>query len=293
MRIACLGAVLMDQIARVERFPGLDDEVFVSDLKLMPGGSAANTAVLLSRLGFNVSFFSKVGNDAIGESLLADFEEEGVDASGIARSHFSTGTVFVAVRPDGERMMFAHSGASNDIDPEFIDNMQTGECTHLFLSGLENIAALTRAARIFNGKVILNPGALVADKKEGARELLKYVDILICSKEEAEKLSCAGERDTKELASKLHDLGPGAVVITSGQKDSFASEKDGMTAKEKTFKVDVVDTTGAGDAFCAGFLSKYLSGAELKDSVKFGNLVASRIISNLGARNGIKKGEDL
>ncbi len=96
----------MDQIALVERFPGEDDEVFVPELQLSPGGSAANFAVMCSRLGAQAGFVGKVGDDAFGGLLIDDLKKEKVDTAGVAESSLSTGTVFIAVRKDGQRMMF-------------------------------------------------------------------------------------------------------------------------------------------------------------------------------------------
>jgi ribokinase len=285
MKIVSLGAVLVDQLAEVDSFPKEDGEVFVPKLKLMPGGSAANTAVLCSRLGAESGFIGKVGNDAFGSALLEDFQKEKVGTEGISKSKLPTGSVYVAVRKDGQRMMFAHSGAANDLQDADIDLEYLNSFDHLHLADLENIKVLEYAARQFKGSKSLNAGALIAEKAQAAINLIKNVNILICSEEEAEKLS--GTEGIDNCLKTIHNMGPRVVVITRG----FRSTKgyDGKTIYEaEVFKVPVFDTTGAGDSFSAGFLVNYLETDDVEDSMIFGNAVASSVIQNKGARAGVE-----
>jgi ribokinase len=288
MKIVGLGAVLMDQVAEVERFPKEDDEVFVPKLHCMPGGSAANTTVLCSRLGIETGFIGKIGDDQNGQSLLDDFEKEKVNSDGVSKSDLPTGTVFVAVKKDGQRMMFAHSGAANDLHEQDIDLEYLQSFDHLHMADLENIDILKYTAKQFKGTVSLNAGALIAEKANEALELIENVNILICSEEEAEKIS--GTEGIENCLRTLHKVGPRIVVITRGARDTKGFDgKEIQTAQ--AFKVQVVDTTGAGDAFCAGFLVNYLETKDLQDSMLFGNAVASSVIQKRGARSGVEDKE--
>jgi sugar/nucleoside kinase (ribokinase family) len=288
MKIVSVGAVLMDQLASVDRFPGVDDEVFVPTMKLIPGGSAANFAVLCKRLGAETGFIGKVGNDSYGDDLVEDLEKEKVDFTGVVRSDLPTGTVFIAVRKDGQRMMFAHSGAANDLQATDINLDHLAEFDHLHLADLENISVLEHAAKNFQGSVSLNAGALIAEKRQEALELIKHVTILICSEEEAEKLT--GTEGTEHCLRALYNMGPKVVIITRGSRDSVGF--DGNESYEaEVFNVNVVDTTGAGDAFSAGFIVNYLETKDVKDSMLFGNAVASSVIQHKGARSGIESKE--
>jgi len=288
MKIVSVGAVLMDQVASVDRFPKEDDEVFVPVMKLIPGGSAANFAVLCKRLGAEAGFIGKVGNDSYGDALVEDLEKEGVDSKGIIRSDLPTGTVFIAVRKDGQRIMYAHSGAANDLQETDIDSDYLSGFDLLHLADLENVSVLTHAAKHFEGLVSLNAGALIAEKRKEALELIRNVDILICSEEEAEKLT--GTEGTDHCLRALYNMGPKVVIITKGPRDS-----QGFDGKEiyeaEVFNVNVVDTTGAGDAFSAGFIVNYLETKDVEDSMLFGNAVASSVIQHKGARSGIESKE--
>jgi len=284
MKIVSLGAVLMDQIASVERFPGDDDEVFVPKLQLLPGGSAANFAVLCARLGAESGFVGKVGKDVYGDLLAQDMKRENVNVDNLSRSKTSTGTVFIAVRGDGQRMMFAHSGAANELIQQDISLAYLNNFDHLHLADLDNIAILEYAAKNFKGTISLNPGALVAEKKEKAIELIKLVDILICSEEEAKKITrkYLGDEWIKELKS----WGPDLVVITRGAKP--VKTFDGTSVMDSpAFSVPVTDTTGAGDAFSAGFICEYLHTKNLAKAVRFGSATAALTIQHEGARAGV------
>ncbi len=288
MKILSLGAVLLDQIASVERFPGEDDEVFVPNLKLLPGGSAANFAVFCARLGENAGFMGKVGDDAFGDFLITDLKGEKVETKGIAKSSLPTGTVFIAVRKDGQRMMFAHSGAANDLKNSDIELHYINKFDHLHLADLEHLAVLKYAAENFSGTVSLNPGALIAEKPKAALELIKHVDILICS--EAEALKISGKNSVDASLDFFIKLGVKVSVITRGSKDPVAFDGKSKVSVP-VFKVKVVDATGAGDSFSAGFVSSYLRTGNLKASLKFANAVASIVIQHSGARPGLNRAQ--
>jgi ribokinase len=285
MKIVSMGAALLDQIASVERFPKEDDEVFAPDLKLLPGGSAANFAVMCARLGAQAGFVGKVGSDFFGDYLIKDLRDEGVGTDLIPKSSLPTGTVFIAVRKDGQRMMFAHSGAANDLKPEDIDLRKLNKFDNLHLADLENIAVLQHAASNFANTISLNPGALIAEKPADAKKLIELCDIIILSEEEAERIT--GARDADGCLKKLDDLGAEVAVITRGAKDPVAiSCNDRFTAP--VLKVKPVDTTGAGDSFSAGFVCEYSRTKDVGKSLRFANAVASIVIQHPGARGGLR-----
>jgi len=285
MKILSLGAVLLDQVAPVDRFPKEDDEVFVSDLQLLPGGSAANFAVIASRLGAETGFIGKIGDDFFGEYLLKDLKEEKIDTDAVPKSSLPTGTVFIAVRKDGERMMFAHSGAANDLSEQDINLDYLAKFDHLHLADLENVAILSYAAKKFTGTISINPGALMAEKPKETLELIKLVDVLICSKNEAMQLS--GAKTITDALEFFFKLGPEVVVITRGAESSLAF--DGKCKFDvPVFKVPVLDATGAGDAFSAAFICRYYEKKDIEESLRFANATASITVQNPGAREGLK-----
>jgi len=285
MKIVSIGAVLMDQIALVERFPGEDDEVFIPRMQLMPGGSAANFAVFCSRLGAETGFVGRVGNDGVGDQLIIDLQREHVNTDTASQSALPTGTAFIGVRPDGQRMIFAYSGAANDLRESNIDLDYLNGFDHLHLADLKNISALKYAAEKFDGTVSLNPGALIAERRDDAFDLIKHVDILICS--EAEAKSISGEQTVDECLRAGADLGPKIVVITRGPEYPKAFDgKNILTAP--THDIKVVDATGAGDSFSSGFITEYLGTGDIYKSLRFAIAVSEIVIQHDGARGGLK-----
>ena len=306
--VICIGAALVDMIARVERHPLEDDEVFVSDLKLLSGGAAANTAYACGKLGLLTAFIGKLGNkDTFGMKILNDFNEVKVSTLVKFSKKYGTGSAYVALNESGDRRIYAHSGAANYLSGEDIKEGDLEPTKTIFLSSLKNLEPFIKAAKI--GKknktpVILNPGMLIIDQGlENITELLENVDIFILSQREFKTLLNLGEQDLsneliKEHIGILQKLSIKVIIITMGEKGAFLlSEKDSEMILTVTIN-KVVDTTGAGDAFSAGFIfgfSQNLSFefADLMRNVKIGNFVAGNCIQELGARNGIPTQEEI
>ncbi|MHA1894976.1 MAG: carbohydrate kinase family protein [Candidatus Helarchaeota archaeon] len=284
--IIAIGAVLLDINAQVERFPNIDDEVFVPELKMTGGGSAANMAIACSRLGLKAGFIGKIGNDANGEFLKKEFENENVNVEGIVvDKNFNTGMCFIPVSK-GERMIFAHSGAANHLNPDDIREKDIASSKILLLASLKNLKPLLHAARLakkVNTLVALNPGALIADQGfDACKELIELTDIFISSEAELNKLM--NEINTNQSIKKILKMGPNILVMTRGSKGAWIIS-EGEKFEIPIYKVKVVDTTGAGDSFTAGFLTGYLEGKDLETCGKMGNANASILIQKMGARN--------
>jgi len=188
--VICIGAALVDMVARVERHPIEDDEVFVSDLKLMSGGAAANTAYACATLGLNTAFIGKIGlNDTFGAKIISDFKKVKVATKLMKYSKENgTGSAYVALNKEGDRRIYAHSGAANYLSKEDIIEEEIITAKVLFLSSLRNLEPFIKAANIGKSHdipVIMNPGMLIIDQGiENIKILLEKVDILILSQRE-------------------------------------------------------------------------------------------------------------
>ena len=306
--VICSGAALVDMVAKVERHPLDDDEIFVSDLTLLSGGAAANTAYACAKIGLASAFLGKLGeNDVFGRKIIEDFNEVKVNTALIKYSkEYGTGSAYVALNKKGDRRIYAHSGAANYLSKEDILEQELKATKVIFLSSLKNLDPFIEAATIGrknNITVILNPGMLIIDQGlENITKLLEKIDIFILSQREfTTLLNITKELDEKiivEKAKSLLECGIKVLVITMGEKGAFL-----LTDKESELissaKVNqVIDTTGAGDAFSAGFIYGYVKNLsyafeDLKRNVKIGNLVAGKCIQKLGARNGIPTSEQL
>ena len=301
--VICIGAALVDFVAQVERHPSDDDEVFVSNLNLLSGGAAANTAYACAKMGLSTAFIGKLGQDDLfANKIISDFNDGSVETKLIKYSNlYKTGSAYVALDEKGERRIYAHSGAANYLSKNDILEEEITATKLIFLSSLQNIEPLLHAAKIgrkHNIPVILNPGMLIIDKGfDYIKNMLEQIDILILSQKEFKTLFSFKENSIskdsiKERSVSLFALGMRVIVVTLGEKGAFllTTKHDELIPPLKLEQV--IDTTGAGDAFSAGFIyglvqNLNLNFEHLRNNVKIGNFVAGNCIQKLGARNGI------
>ncbi|HUY00956.1 MAG TPA: carbohydrate kinase family protein [Candidatus Deferrimicrobium sp.] len=290
--VVAIGAALVDMVALIEKFPGIDEEVFVPKLELMGGGSAANFAVACARLGLKTGFIGKLGKDAFGEKLIDEFQKENVEIEGIVvTTEVQTGVCYAAVDKQGNRILYAFSGAANFLQPSDIDEEYLKIFRVIHLASLKNIKPLIRAAEIVQWeqtRVCLNPGALIVDQGlDKVKPLLELIDIFIGSQGEVKRLFQT-ENLSKGLRSLLEYVE--IAVITQGNEGSLIVTQDGEI-KIPAEQIKVVDTTGAGDAFSAGFIYGLLrynfDPSKLELCGKIGNKAAAHCIQQVGARQGL------
>jgi ribokinase len=282
------GALLLDKIASIDYFPKVDGETFVRSLEVRPGGSAANFAVACKRLGIKSGFIGMVGDDPEGRYLIDDLRKEGVDIAGIVGTKvYPTGQVFIALDREGKRMMFAFSGAANALSEADINAKYVASSRFLHIADLKNVRPLILAAKKAQDaetKVSLNPGELIAIQGyEEIKELLSNVDIFISSRNEVNQIF---RTDNLEYAiRKVLKSGPEVAVITLGSEGCIATDSWEVLHRIPAFKTEVVDTTGAGDAFCAGLMTMLVEGQGVLEAARFANAVAALKITRLGARS--------
>ena len=285
--VVTIGAVNIDLIARVNRFPLADEEAAVQKLEIFHGGSAANVAVGVSRLGHSSGFVGVVGTDQFGEMLVKGLRKEGVDTSCLREVEGTSGIVFGAINPSGERILYTSKGVSSVFDRSFIpvDYIKSARFLHLTsLIGEKTIDALEFASDVAydnSVKVILDPGSILAEKGIAAlRGILKNCYMVVPNRVEAFMLTGLKGEDA---GRKILEHGPQAVIITRGSQGSLVITRD-MVKNIPALESKVVDTTGAGDSFAAGLISALLRDKDLGEAAEFANLVASRSVTAMGAR---------
>lgn len=307
--VICIGAALIDLIAQVERHPSDDDEVFVSNLTLSSGGAAANTAYACGKLGLSTAFIGKLGeNDIFTNKIMSDFNDVSVETKLIKYSNrYSTGSAYVALDKKGERRIYAHSGAANYLSKNDLLEEEIATTKIIFLSSLRNIEPLIEAAKIgkkHNIPVILNPGMLIIDQGfDYIKNLLEQIDIFILSQKEFGTLFNFKENNLSEDLIKkksitLFSLGIKAIIVTLGKNGAFLLTTNQNELIQPIKLERVIDTTGAGDAFSAGFIFGLVQKLSLKfkhlrNDIKIGNFIAGKCIQKLGARNGIPGRKEL
>jgi len=293
--VVCFGALNMDKLYKVDRIAKAEEESEILNFKESPGGSAANTAVGLARLGVKTGYIGKVATDRDGESLLEDFRKEGVDTGGIVISkNGRSGSVIGFVDKEGQRALYLDPGVNNTLKFEEINVSYIKGARFLHFTSFasdEPFKAQIKIVDMFPEiNVTLDPGMIYARKGiKGLKPLIRKCFAFFLNEVELELLTGKGcEEGAKELLNEDVKI----VAVKLGNKGCYVTD-----GREKHFiatnKVEVVDTTGAGDAFCAGFIYGLLNEKTLKECGVLGNFVASKVITEMGARNGLPKKEDL
>ncbi|MBE8539336.1 PfkB family carbohydrate kinase [Geoglobus acetivorans] len=285
--IAGFGALNLDKIYLVDKIPSKDEEGFVIDVDLHPGGSAANTIAGLATFGVRTSFIGKVGSDEEGRILIGDFENRRVDTSGIIRAEGRSGVAMIFVDREGERAILVDPGVNDTIREDEInwDVVEKSEIIHMtsFICrmGDDSFRSQIRVAKRAE-RVSLDPGMPYAEKGlKGLERLLKETTVFLPNRKE---LEIVFGMDWRDAVGETHSLGVEIVAVKLGKEGCFVS--DGGTEEfVKAFPSNPVDTTGAGDAFNAGFLYGLQRNKDIVESAKIGNYVASKLIERVGARS--------
>jgi ribokinase len=288
------GALNVDKIYQVPRIAKEGEETFVSDFQETPGGSAANTIVGLAKLELKTGFIGKVADDHEGQLLLNDFKREDVNTDGIVVvKEGRSGVVTAYVDKKGERALYVHPSVNDSLTFEQINLEYAKQARFLHLTSVDEKpfqAQKKLIEEVSDVKVSLDPGEIYARKGlTKLRSLIKKSFVVLPSEGELKMLT--GKR-WKEGAKMLVKEGAGIVAVKLGEKGCYVT--DGKEAHLiEPFKVNVVDTTGAGDAFSAGFLYGLINGKDLYQCGRLGNFVASCCVTKVGARTGLPTLSDL
>jgi ribokinase len=291
------GALNVDKLYKVNKIAGPEEEGFIKGFEEACGGSAANTIVGLARLGCKVGFIGKVAKDREGKMLLEDFRRESVNTRGIICAKIGrSGVVMGFVDEKGERALYVDPGVNDTISIEEIDMEYARQTRFLHLTSFVGEKSFETQKKLVEAlpadvKVSLDPGELYACKGVNTLSpILKRCFVVMPNSRELAFLT--GKEDYKEGAKALLGLGVKMVAVKLGSQGCYVT--DGLESHHiKAFKVGVVDTTGAGDAFCAGFLYGLLSDKSLNECGRLGNFVASRCIMKMGARAGLPRLDEL
>jgi len=291
------GALNVDKLFKVNKIAKGEEETFITDYAEGCGGSAANTMVGLARLGCKVGFIGKVAGDRERKMLVDDFRREDVDTNGIIHAkHGRSGTVMGFVDKRGERALYVDPGVNDTIEFDEIDTKYAFQTRFLHLTSFIGEKSFKTQKKLVealpkNVKLSLDPGELYAQKGMRVMEpLVNQTSVFMPSQGELQLLT--GKDDYTKGAEVLLRKGVGIVAVKLGGKGCYVTDGKKSHLIE-AFKVKVVDTTGAGDAFCAGFLYGLISRKSLYECGRIGNFVASRCIMKMGARPGLPHVEDL
>jgi ribokinase len=291
------GALNVDKLFKVNRLAKAEEESFTEDYAEACGGSAANTAVGLARLGCKVGFIGKVGCDREGDLLIQDFCSEGVNTAGVVRAEQGkSGSVLGFVDKKGARALYINSGVNDTIAFEEVKIGYASQAQFLHLTSFVGEKSLQTQKKLLDAipdstKVSFDPGALYARKGFANLEpIIRKTYVLMPNAIELTFLT--GEINYRKSADLMVGRGVKIVAVKLGGDGCYVTDGRERHLIE-AFNVKVVDTTGAGDAFCAGFLYGLLKNKSLYECGRLGNFVASRCVMKMGARAGLPFAKDL
>ncbi len=266
------------------------------DVRLTPGGSAANVAVWATRCGTATHFVGKIGTDRLGELAREDLEQEGVAHTLALSRTRRTGSVAVLLDHDGERSMVSGFGADFYLEPDEIpiEVVAAARHTHLTAWSLFNDPPRTaamlaaRAARDGGGTLSLDPASFQMIDEFGTSAFLEmvsglHIDLFMPNYEEGKVLS--GESDPERIASVLAEQFPDCLIVLKLDADGvLIRDGGGVVTRLDAAPGTLVDATGAGDSFAGAFLARWLAGDEPATAAGFAARVASWVIGERGAR---------
>jgi len=291
MRVTVIGSINMDLVSQVARFPMPGETIMGGDLETIPGGKGANQAVAAARLGAEVSIVGRVGGDVFGSQLRSTLAAEGIETSHLRISReTASGVALIFVNEVGQNTIVVAPGANGQLTPADIEQARLAIASaDVLLLQLEiPLESVHRAAQIASEnrvKVILNP----APARELSAGLLELVDILIPNQSETQRLLGETQNimDQVQLAAaaeRLLSLGPGAVIVTAGDRGVLLADSRGQRMFPAFPAEKIVDTTAAGDAFVGGLAAAIAAGKVLPEAISWGNAAGMLAVTRAGAQ---------
>ncbi|GGN98182.1 sugar kinase [Actinoplanes lobatus] len=289
--VAAVGVHVLDtHVIGIDSLPAGSTGQIVETIRLSPAGTAGGTAVVLSRLGATVRSYGAIGTDPIGDALSAALVREGVDVTGLVRTDAAqTSASVIPVRPNGDRPAWHCIGANGAFTVADIDLATLDGCTHLHLGGPEFLGGPAAAELLSyaRDKGLSTSIDLLAPGDPGMLEwivaALPYADYLLPNDEQV--LGFTGADDLVTACRALVDAGAGCVAVTHGSKGALVVTADEVITVP-AFQIDVVDTTGCGDAFSAGFILGRAEGRTLREAAVLGCAAAAQVAQGLGTDAG-------
>lgn len=282
-----LGALNIDKLYKVNRIADSDEAGIVRDYNESCGGSAPNSIVNLAKFGLETGMVGKIADDREGNMHISEFEEWDVDTSGIILSENGrSGSAIGYVDAEGERAFYIDPGVNDEIRSGEIDLEYLEKAKWLHLSSFIGDEAFEVQKEIVEEldnsvKISLDPGCIYAQKGlDSLKPILERTSLFFPNESELKTLT---SDKVKEGAQRIVELGVDIVAVKLGGEGSFITDGE-EEYKIDSRSVDVVDTTGAGDAFNSGFLYGVLNGKGLRECGEMGDLAASKCITSMGGR---------
>lgn len=296
-KIIVIGSSNVDMVVRTSHLPAPGETILGGEFFMNQGGKGANQAVAIKRLGGNLIFMAKLGNDVLGRQSVGYFKKEGIDTRYIALDEDSaSGVALISVDDHAENSIVVASGANMLLNEQDVDKMLEEMCEgDILLMQLEiPLQTVEYAARKAFGKgvkVVLNP----APARSLPKELFRHLYMVTPNRIEAEMLTgikIANDADVEKVAEEICAMGVKNVIITLGSKGCLIRE-EGVSYRIDAFKVEPVDTAAAGDTFNGALCVGLSEGMDLKQAAVMASKASSIAVTRMGAQSSIPYREEL
>lgn len=303
-KVACVGILVADVMTKpVDTIPEKGLLSHVDAIELFSGGNAMTAAVNMRKMGVDSAVIGKVGKDMFGNFLEEKMREQGVNTKGVKKDdNVQTSVSVVLSASDGERTFLHCVGTNGTFSIDDVDWDVVKDVDYVFVTGTyllntfdgEQTKEFLKKCKELNKTTLLD---VCWDAKDRWGELLfdamPYIDIFMPSIDEAMKIS--GETEPDKIADVFFEKGVKKVVIKLGKKGAYLRESaDGKAVIIPTYsKIKAVDTTGAGDSFCSGFITGLVKGLSFEECGLFANAVGTHCVMEKGATTGIKSYEEI
>lgn len=298
IKVFCIGDLMLDVVAQIPTSPhdlhlGNDTRTIIST---HGGGAGGNVASWLAALGNEVTMVGRIGDDAAGSAITAEFDSLGISYGQIVKEGLHTGVVICLVDPSGERTMLANNGANAGLTIDDLPPLDGVDA--VYLTGYAPLAPASRAGVLEMVQAItarkipitFDPATVGGMKDVPVAEILSWcaqMDTLIMNEEEAIYLS--GSSDIESALDFFLEIAPRAI-IKRGSQGSIGRQRGGEMVTVAASATKVVDTTGAGDSFAAGFIDAFssgTSGSNFEEAITRATAVAAHCVAIVGARGRV------
>ena len=266
------------------------EKITVDKVEILLGGNAANVATGTSRLGLDTAIIAEIGKDEFVQKIINTLNQEKVDTSNVLQTEGQQSSFSTIINYKGERTIFSehverlHNFSFENISTKWVYLTSLGKKWQDAYDKTVDFIKKTQSLLAFN------PGTLqIENGRDNLKNILSVTSLLIVNKEEGEDLLglAQGQKNIEEIIINLQKLGPKIVVITDGKNGSFAIDGKINMFNKDIIEKEVVEKTGAGDAYSSGFLSALISNKSIPEAMEWGTKNAASVVSKIGAQTGL------